>query len=240
MNLTFNNTDMTVSEFIAKNEGLVHKACRRYVPLMRAIEHTTGANYDDLYQIGMIGLLKAKERFSPDYGVKLSTYAFHMIVGEIKCFLRDNDMVKTPRMVKELHSKIKQLDLEDPSPESVAALFDISLKNAKLVLNYNPTFRSMSEAMFCYERYSEAVTLEETIYDEPFEGDSVNRLVLREFLATLTDTEKRVWFRYHRDGIKQTTLSKYFGVSQAQISRILTKIEKKAERFGRIKGFSRH
>lgn len=81
-----------------------------------------GVEYDDLYQLGSIGMLKAIEHFSPQYGVKFSTYAVPMIVGEIKRYLRDDGLIKVSRLIKALAYKIAYFiddykSTHDKSPE---------------------------------------------------------------------------------------------------------------------------
>ena len=79
-------------------------------PLIKAIVKTylnKGVDYDDLYQLGCVGFLKAIKNFDPSFDVKFSTYAVPMISGEIKRFLRDDGMVKVSRSIKTLAIKIK-------------------------------------------------------------------------------------------------------------------------------------
>jgi RNA polymerase sporulation-specific sigma factor len=75
--------DIDMDTFVRENERLVHSVCQRYVPLLESIRHTTGAEYEDLFQVGMIGLMKAKKRFNPELGLRMSTYAVTMIIVTI-------------------------------------------------------------------------------------------------------------------------------------------------------------
>ena len=82
----------------AENMGLVYSVTRRFLG--------RGVEMEDLFQIGSIGLLKAVDKFNPEFDVKFSTYAVPMIVGEIKRFLRDNGILKVSRSIKENQYKI--------------------------------------------------------------------------------------------------------------------------------------
>jgi RNA polymerase sporulation-specific sigma factor len=234
-----NPMEMTAAEFIEKNHRLVHRVCQKYVPLMDSIKHTTGADYEDLYQIGLMGLLKARERFNPDYGLKLSTYAVPMVIGEIRRFLRDNDFVKTSRWIKDAHNRMKRLELEGESVEVIAAALELDIEKTKIVIDYKPNHRSMSETVYHDDGSNQDVTLEETLYVRGFEDETVNNSIVQEFVATLDDREREVWFLYHTTGLKQKPLSAKFGISQVQVSRILSKIEAKATKFGRTKGYAK-
>ena len=85
------------SALIENNMGLVHSIARRFTG--------RGCDFEELCQIGAIGLIKATDRFSLDFGVQFSTYAVPVIMGEIKKFLRDDGPVKVARSLKELASR---------------------------------------------------------------------------------------------------------------------------------------
>lgn len=229
--------DIDMDAFVRENERLVHSVCQRYVPLLESIRHTTGAEYEDLFQIGMIGLIKAKKRFNPELGLKMSTYAVPMIIGEIRRFLRDNNLVKTSRWIKDYHHKIKKLGLDDTDAETIAKELNIPIEKAMYVLNYSPTHRSMSETVFKDEESREDITLEDTLSDDSFEGYIINNYVLEEFMATLSERERTIWRLYHKENFNQAQIGKMFGISQVQVCRILSTIEKKAEYFGKKKRY---
>ena len=88
---------MTRDEKITQNLGLVHACCKRFVG--------RGIEYDDLFQAGSVGLIKAVDGFDPTRGLQLSTYAVPVILGEIKRLFRDGGTVKVSRSLKELSLK---------------------------------------------------------------------------------------------------------------------------------------
>ena len=85
---------------VQQNQPLIKSLLRRYLG--------KGVEYDDLYQLGCLGFVKAINKFDPKYQVKFTTYATPLIIGEIKRFLRDDGSVKVSRSVKTLYVKIKK------------------------------------------------------------------------------------------------------------------------------------
>ncbi|MGQ8871888.1 sigma-70 family RNA polymerase sigma factor [Paenibacillus sp. TSA_86.1] len=237
--MTTNVRDMTDNEFVTTHQNLVHSACQRYVALLDVIKHSSGADYEDLLQVGMLGLLKSRDRFSTELGFHFSTYAVPMIIGEIRQFLRDNNRVKTSRWIKEQYPRFRKMGLYEEDASTVAAALDIFEKQAKILLEYKPQFRSLSEVLFNDASGNVEVTLLDVLKsDYNLEQDVVNHTIVKDFLDILSERERNIWFEYHQSGNKQSTLSKRYGVSQVQISRILEKIETKAVRFGRMKGYA--
>ena len=114
-------------------------------PLIKAIVKSylnKGVEYDDLYQIGCVGFLKAIKNFNPKFDVKFSTYAVPMIAGEIKRFLRDDGMIKVSRSIKTLAIKLKafienkkQHGGESPTIEELAKEFCVDQEDVVIALD---------------------------------------------------------------------------------------------------------
>nr|MDE7395238.1 sigma-70 family RNA polymerase sigma factor [Clostridiales bacterium] len=103
------------TKLIEANSPLIKSVIRRY--------RNKGVDYDDLYQLGCMGFLKAIRNFSVSFGVKFSTYAVPMIAGEVKRFLRDDGYIKVSRSVKSLAAKISYficLFYTSPSPRDIS------------------------------------------------------------------------------------------------------------------------
>jgi RNA polymerase sporulation-specific sigma factor len=90
--------DLSREEFVKENLGLVHSICRRFAG--------RGIEYEDLYQAGCLGLVKAVDAFDEKRGFAFSTYAVPVIMGEVRRLFRDGGAVKVSRSVKELYLKI--------------------------------------------------------------------------------------------------------------------------------------
>ncbi|HYE10002.1 MAG TPA: sigma-70 family RNA polymerase sigma factor, partial [Patescibacteria group bacterium] len=92
------NGDASAENFLVENNiGLVRSVVKKFL--------NRGCEYDDLMQIGSIGLLKAIKKFDLSFNVRFSTYAIPMIMGEIKRFLRDDGIIKVSRNLKEIANK---------------------------------------------------------------------------------------------------------------------------------------
>lgn len=206
------------------------------LPLVSAISKkflNRGYEYEDIFQIGSMGLIKAVNNFDTKYNVKFSTYAVPMIMGEIKRFLRDDGMIKVSRSVKNTARKI-HYDKE---------------KLAKK-LNREPTIKELSdfsgfsteEILFAEEAASSMQYLYDTIHqddgspvlliDKLSENDIredseiVDRIDLKEALINL-DVKSRqiIMLRYFKDKT-QIQVAKMLGISQVQVSRIEKKVLK--------------
>ena len=184
-------------QLVTTNAPLVKSVAKRF--MNRAIE------YDDLYQIGCMGLIKAIARFDLSYDVRFSTYAVPMIAGEIKRFLRDDGMIKVSRSLKELAARaaaVLGVDAED-----VAEALEAARPYASI---YEPAYGAESDAM-----------LLDTVGGACRELDSAtDRVALKELLNTLSARERTIiTLRYFSDQT-QTQVAKSLGISQVQVSRL--------------------
>lgn len=132
-----------LSELIEKNSGLIWSIVKRFLG--------RGYESEDLYQIGAIGLIKSIKRFDESYDVKLSTFAVPYILGEIKRFIRDDGMIKVSRSIKELASKIR--DIQEKSDENLtigkmAKLLKVSEEDINLALESMSLVESIDENVY--------------------------------------------------------------------------------------------
>lgn len=207
---------------LENNSPLIKSILRRY--------RNKGVEYDDLYQLGCIGLLKAIKNFSSDFGVKFSTYAVPMIMGEIKRYLRDDGYIKVSRSTKTLACKIsyyidgiKNNEGRSPTIEEIAEKFSIepqevvfTMDSSKLPVSiYDKGDDEQGQALF--ERLTEGDSTDDTI-DKMIIKDSIRKLDERE--------RKIIVMRYYKDKT-QSEVAKELCVSQVQISRLETKIIEK-------------
>lgn len=215
------------AELFECNVALVKAVVRRFL--------NRGAEYDDLVQLGGIGLLKAIDRFDPAFGVRFSTYAVPMIAGEIRRFLRDDGMVKVSRAAKELAAKAAkgrealcvQLGRE-PTAEELAAHLGVPPEELVFAEESARRCRSLDEPV-CEQ---ESAALVERISAEQ-NTDPTDGIFLKEMLGALEPRERQIIvLRYLKDET-QKEVAKKLGVSQVQISRlesrILSKMREKAQ-----------
>ena len=191
-----------------------------------------GAEFDDLYQLGCMGLLKAVYNFKEEYGVKFSTYAVPMIIGEIKRFLRDDGEIKVSRIIKYNAYKISKFievfqskNGREPTVEEISSALDISAEDVVIALDSNKITVSLYETVD--DGQDKSQSLIEKIPSPENEEEKVERLYVKQLLKTLNEREQQIIvLRYFRDKT-QGEVARLLGVSQVQVSRLENKILKK-------------
>ena len=208
---------------IKENSGLIWSIVRRF--------RERGADAEDLFQIGAIGLLKCIEKFDMSYNVEFSTYAVPMIMGEIKRFLRDDGMIKISRPLKELNIRARYMQEElmkkngeAPSLSLLASSLGVERELLSEALDAGRDIESINRTV--YQNDGRGVFLVDKLSAT---GDDEERRVdiiaLREVMERLPENEKRIIkMRYFSDRT-QADIANEIGISQVQVSRI----EKKAK-----------
>ena len=187
-----------------------------------------GVEYDDLFQIASLGFIKAFNNFDSSFGVKFSTYAVPMIVGEIKRYIRDNGAIKVSRSIKILASKINKfiddytlLNGENPSIEHIANKFEVLPSEVVIALD------SVKMPVSIYDRVDsdeDGIELCEKLSDNYDDEDSLLKIQLSEEIEELEDRDKKIiYLRYYR-AKTQSEIAKSLGISQVQVSRLENKI----------------
>jgi len=199
-------------EYLTENARLVHHACKRYVNQLQYM----GISYDDLFQLGFIGFMKAFDRFDDTYKVKFSTYAIPMILGEIQRFLRDDGIIKTSRAVKSLAKLIKHQDLMDLSPEEISERFEVTVSIAEETLRYIRTGQVKSVDTVIHENDGDPLTIGDQISSD----DDSSGIFVEDFLSQLDDREAKIVRMYMSD-LTQYEIGKKLGISQVQVSRLM-------------------
>ena len=188
-----------------------------------------GAEYDDLYQWGCLGLLKAVDRFEPDYPVKFSTYAVPVIMGEIRRCLRDDGPVHVSRTIHDQASKIdryvRQFESEHQRPpelQEVSEALDLDREAVVLAMNSRRQVRSLSEPV----RGDEGLRLMDVIGADTMQRVDT-RLTLSKLLRDLPDQERTLIVRRYFQSHTQTQIARDMGISQVQVSRMESRILKR-------------
>ena len=203
------------------------------LPLVTSISKkfiNRGYEYEDIYQIGCMGLVKAINNFDDKYNVKFSTYAVPMIIGEIKRFLRDDGIIKVSRNVKSLAKKLhfdkealtKKLN-RDPSIEELAEFSGIDKEEILFALESSASMQYLYEVI--HQDDGAPVLLIDKLSENAAEDKNLTeKIALKEALNNL-DVKSRqiIVLRYFKDKT-QIQVAKMLGISQVQVSRIEKKV----------------
>jgi RNA polymerase sporulation-specific sigma factor len=219
----------------AGDKNALNKLIQLNLPLVSAISKkflNRGYEYEDIFQIGSMGLVKAVNNFDPNFNVKFSTYAVPMIMGEIKRFIRDDGIIKVSRSVKNEARKLhydkealtKKLD-RDPTIEELSEYSGISREDIVFALEAVNSLQYLYDTI--HQDDGSPVLLIDKL-SEKYEEDSeiVDKIALKEALTNL-DTKARqiIMLRYFKDKT-QVQVAKMLGISQVQVSRIEKKVLK--------------
>lgn len=183
-------------------------------------------NVDDLFQIGCIGLIKSIDNFNPDIGVKFSTYAVPMIIGEIRRYLRDNNSIRVSRSLRDtaykaIHAKellSKELSRE-PTIDDIAKETGIPKEDIVFALDaiqcpvslYDPVYTDGGDTLYVMDQISDKKNKEDTWVEELSLSDAMKRLNEREnYIIKLRFFE----------GKTQMEVAEEIHISQAQVSRL--------------------
>ena len=215
------------------NTEALNKLIEVNLPLVTSISKkftNRGYEYEDIYQIGCMGLVKSIKNFDEKYNVKFSTYAVPMIIGEIKRFLRDDGMIKVSRNVKSLAKKLhfdkealtKKLNRE-PTIEELAQFSGMDKEEILFALESSASMQYLYEVI--HQDDGSPVLLIDKLSENAIEDKNITeKLALKEALRNL-DTKSRqiIVLRYFKDKT-QIQVAKMLGISQVQVSRIEKKV----------------
>ncbi len=206
---------------INENMPLVHRC-------VRALSRE-GYEYDDLLQLGCIGLIKAIRRFNVDLGLMFSTYAVPLISGEIKRFIRDDGIIKVSRSLKETKQKVifaqrelSQKNNREPTISEISEHTGIALEKIVMALDACSTCESLQKPLSNSDASS--LILADTIDDSHSFSDELERIALKSALGSLKPRDRQIIILRYFKGKTQSEVSKIIGVSQVQISRIEKKV----------------
>lgn len=208
----------SAEEILLENMPLIKSIIKRY--------RNSNIEYDDLIQLGSLGLVKAIMNFDPTFGVRFSTYAVPMISGEIKRHIRDDGPIKVSRQTKSMVLAINKFVEEfranngrDATMNEIAEAFDLTTYEVVFIMD------SAKMPVSLFEKYDDDGTyLVDVIKTEDKTEDFLDKIMLKEIINNLDPRDKKIIIlRYYRDKT-QSEVAKMLGVSQVQISRLESKI----------------
>lgn len=184
-----------------------------------------GENPDDLFQVGVIGLIKAIDNFDPSLDVRFSTYGVPMIIGEIRRYLRDNNSVRVSRSMRDTAYRAMQIkesltnkNNREPTIEEIAKIMDVPKETVVLALEaivepvslYEPVFSDGNDTIYVMDQ----------IGDNNDDSTWLEEIAVKEAITNLSGREKRILSLRFFKGKTQMEVASEIGISQAQVSRI--------------------
>ena len=217
------NSDAAKTKLLEHNSPLIKSIVKRYLG--------KGVEFDDLYQLGCLGFVKAINKFNGEYGVKFTTYAVPLIAGEIKRFLRDDGQIKVSRSTKGLYVRIKrflalhQNDEIQPSVDTLAKELEVTREDIIYAMEASHLPLNLFE-----KGDNDGQSIGEKIVGEDHAG-LVDSIMLQNMLAGLDERERKViMLRYFRNAT-QAEVATQLNISQVQVSRVEQRV---LERFREI------
>ena len=187
-----------------------------------------GIEYDDLYQIGCLGFLKALNNFQVDYNVKFSTYVVPMVIGEIKRFMRDDGAIKVSRVLKSLNLQINKFvdkffsdNQRSPTIEEIAKHFGVEEQEVVLAMDSARMPVSLYSPL---EDCEDGLLVMDRVEGESQTEEMFDHIALKELIHNLDKrAQKIVMLRFYFDKT-QSEIAKELKISQVQVSRLENKI----------------
>ncbi len=211
--------DLSIRDkFIKGNLRLVLSVIQRF--------SNRGENPDDLFQVGCIGLIKALDNFDLRHGVKFSTYAVPMIIGEVRRYLRDNNSIRVSRSLRDMAYRALQTkeilsrELQrEPSITEIAKAMEVGREEVVTALEaiqepvslYEPVFHDDGDAIYVMDQVSDTKNTD---------TKWIENISLSEAMNKLSPREKHILTIRFFEGKTQMEVAREIGISQAQVSRL--------------------
>ena len=216
-----NNDKDAMTKIIKKNSGLIWSIVKRFL----------GRGYDkeELEQIAYIGFIKAIKGFDVSLDFKLSTYAVPYIIGEIKRFIRDDGAIKVSRSIKELSTKIGQVQREylvkkgkEITIEELSKELNVEKEDIILALESQKSIESIDKNVYEDESGESKISKISNQKDET--NILIDKLCIEELINKLETRDKKIILLRYYKGKTQTEVAKLLGITQVQVSRLEKRI----------------
>lgn len=216
-----NNDKDAMTKIIKKNSGLIWSIVKRFL----------GRGYDkeELEQIAYIGFIKAIKGFDVSLDFKLSTYAVPYIIGEIKRFIRDDGAIKVSRSIKELSTKIGQVQREylvkkgkEITIEELSKELNVEKEDIILALESQKSIESIDKNVYEDESGESKISKISNQKDET--NILIDKLCIEELINKLEIRDKKIILLRYYKGKTQTEVAKILGITQVQVSRLEKRI----------------
>lgn len=197
---------------IEEHFGLVHLCCQRF--------RKRGVDYDDIFQCGCIGLIKAAKNFDISKEVKFSTYAVPVILGEVKAFFRNNSPLKVSRGIKDLSNKIKIEEEKfvstysrEPTINELSRILNTDIEHILEALEINKPVISLDDTNNNNSDQPNEISIQ-------FDEENISlRLSIKKILDTFECQDRSLIYLRFFKGITQSKIAEKLGMTQVQVSR---------------------
>ncbi|MBO5098477.1 MAG: sigma-70 family RNA polymerase sigma factor [Agathobacter sp.] len=203
--------------------GLVYMVLKRFA--------NRGQEQEDLFQIGIIGLMKAIDKFDISRDFSFSTYAVPMIIGEIRRFLRDDGIIHVSRQVKDnarriaiVKEELKKSQNTDPTMEDLAIATGLSMDEILMAIEATTEVESIYQPVGNQSDGSKLLLADQLEDQQTGEADLIDRITVSQMLSTLETRERRLIELRYLEGKTQTESAKELGMNQVAVSRLEKKI----------------
>lgn len=184
-----------------------------------------GESADDLFQVGVIGLIKAIDNFNIELNVKFSTYGVPMILGEVRRYLRDNQSVRVSRSMRDMAYKAMQAKEKltaqnrcEPTVEQIAAEIGANRADVAIALESITDPVSLFEPI--YSDSGDTLYVMDQISDRTDSNAALNEMLVNDAVSKLPERERNILALRYLQGKTQVEVAKAIGISQAQVSRL--------------------
>ena len=203
---------------VSDNLGLVHAIVRRF--------EKRGHDREELFQIGCIGLIKSIDNFNPDMGVKFSTYAVPMIIGEVRRHLRDNNSLRVSRSIRDtayhalqIRARLMDESGQEPHISDIAKAMDVKEEDVAFALDaiqdpislFEPIYHDDGDAIYVMDQLKD---------DRTSDDDWLTHVAIERGMDKLSEREQNIIKLRFFQGRTQMEVAEEIGISQAQVSRL--------------------
>lgn len=208
---------------ITENVGLIYMVLRRF--------GNRNVEQEDLFQIGVIGLIKAIDKFDVTRELSFSTYAVPMIIGEIRRFLRDDGMLHVSRQIKDNARKVamakeelKKKNMHDPTMQELMEMTGLSAEDILAAIEASTEVESIYQPIGQASDGAQLLVLDQLEDTRRNEQDLINRITVSQMLESLDEKEKSLIHLRYMEGKTQSESAKLLGMNQVAVSRLEKKI----------------
>lgn len=206
-------------KLVTENVGLIYMVLKRFA--------NRGIEQEDLFQIGVIGLIKAIDKFDLSRELSLSTYAVPMIVGEIRRFLRDDGIIHISRQIKDNARKVamakemlKKNNNHDPTMQELMEVTELSAEDILAAIEASAEVESIYKPIGAPSDGNQLLIADQLADTKKSEAELINRITVKQLLEKLGEKERKLIELRYMEGKTQSESAMVLGMNQVAVSRL--------------------